>query len=139
MKKDIEFPKVEGVKLAIAKKESEFDTNNAPDNVEWAVYCINTNEFVIRNVLITSRGYGGEGDERKTSTLRHMIDAIKPHQSEVIEPIDPSVFDLFNEYWISYYVNDVIYDKKFVFPPFSTTETLLSDIKILHLKGILHE
>ena len=113
MKKDIEFPKVEGVKLAIAKKDTELD---AP---EWAVYCINTNEFVIRNVLITSRGYGGEGDDRKTSTLRHMIDAVKPHQTEIIEPIDPSVFDLFNEYWISYYVNDVIYDKKFVFPPFS--------------------
>ena len=68
-----------------------------------------------------------------------MIDAVKPHQTEIIEPIDPSVFDLFNEYWISYYVNDVIYDKKFVFPPFSTSETLLSDIKLLGLKGILHE
>ncbi len=133
MKKDIEFPKVEGVKLAIAKKDTELD---AP---EWAVYCINTNEFVIRNVLITSRGYGGEGDDRQTSTLRHMIDAVKPHQTEIIEPIDPSIFDLFNEYWISYYVNDVIYDKKFVFPPFSTSETLLSEIKLLGLKGILHE
>jgi len=33
----------------------------------------------------------------------------------LIEPIDPNVLHLNNEYWVSYYIGSQIYDKRFVF------------------------
>lgn len=134
MKKDIEFPKVVGVKVAIAQKINEVQ------QTEWYVYIINTNDFDLENVLITSQGYGEiDGEARKTSTLRHLIEHIPANEHALIEPIDPSVFQLCNEYWVSYYVEGKIFDKRFIFLPESVVEDNLIEIKQLSLKGILHE
>ncbi len=134
MKKDIEFPKVIGVKVAIAQKINEIQQN------EWYVYLLNTNDFDLENVLITSQGYGEiDGEARKTSTLRHLIEHVPANDHVLIEPIDPSVFQLCNEYWVSYYVEDKIFDKRFIFLPESVVEDNLIEIKQLSLKGILHE
>jgi hypothetical protein len=57
----------------------------------------------------------------------------------MVETIDPAVFHLFNEFWVSYYIGDTIYDKKFIFVPGSITESNLSYIPQLDMKGILHE
>ena len=134
MKKDIEFPKVVGVKVAIAQKINEIQQN------EWYVYLLNTNDFDLENVLITSQGYGEiDGEARKTSTLRHLIEHVPANDHVLIEPIDPSVFQLCNEYWVSYYVEDKIFDKRFIFLPESVVEDNLIEIKQLSLKGILHE
>jgi hypothetical protein len=134
MKKDIEFPKVVGVKVAIAQKINEIQ------QTEWYVYILNTNDFDLENVLITSQGYGEiDGEARKTSTLRHLIEHIPANDHALIEPIDPSVFQLCNEYWVSYYVEGKIFDKRFIFLPESVVEDNLIEIKQLSLKGILHE
>jgi hypothetical protein len=56
-----------------------------------------------------------------------------------IELIDPSVFHLNNEYWISYFIGSQIYDKKFIFVPETIIEQNLVQIPQLGLKGILHK
>jgi hypothetical protein len=62
-----------------------------------------------------------------------------PAQSTaVIEPIDPSVFHLNNEYWVSYYVDTQIYDKKFVFVPDTICDANIILVKELQLEGVLH-
>ncbi len=133
MKKDIEFPKVEGVEVAVARKP-------LPDEgYEWHVYLINRNDFEIDNILVTSKGYGQkDGESQKTSTIRQMIDKVEKQNFVIIERIEPDVFHLSNEYWISYYVDGQIYDKKFIFMPESIVETNLAQIDILELDGILH-
>ncbi|MGD1843656.1 MAG: hypothetical protein ACFB0B_22600 [Thermonemataceae bacterium] len=134
MKKDIEFPKVVGVKVAIVKKINELNQE------QWYAYLINTNDFGLDNVLITSQGYGEiEGEKRKTSTLRHLIEYVAPESHALIEPIDPVVFQLCSEYWVSYYIDRQIFDKKFIFLPETIIEDNLIEIKQLSLKGILHE
>ena len=131
MKKDIEIPKVVGVEVAVAKDEDS-DTG-------WRVYLINKNDFALANVLVASKGYGQlEGESRKTSTLRHMIGEIGPENYAAIEPIDPKLFVLANEYWVSYYVGNQIYDKKFVFVAGSLKEENCTKIKSLGKTGILH-
>jgi len=133
MKKDIEFPKVEGVEVAIARKPV------ANEEYDWHVYLINRNDFELNNILVTSKGYGQkDGEAQKTSTIRQMIDKVGEQSFVVIERIDPQVFHLSNEYWVSYYVDGKIYDKKFIFMPESIVDNNLSQIDMLELEGILH-
>ncbi len=133
MKKDIEIPRVENVTLAIAREK------NLLDHYEWKVYLINNNPFPIENTLVASKGYGEKnGELQRTSTLRHFLDMVPAQSATVIEPIDPSVFHLNNEYWVSYYVDTKIYDKKFVFVPDTICDANIILVKELQLEGVLH-
>jgi hypothetical protein len=133
MKKDIDFGSVEGIAVAIATNQNEEGQQT------WDVYLINNNNYHLDNVLITSKGYGViDGEEVKTSLLRHMFERIEPKSFVKIEPIDPAIFHINNEYWVSYYIDKKIYDKKFVFVPDSITEDNLIEISLLQLKGVLH-
>ncbi|MHC2993509.1 hypothetical protein OB13_18735 [Pontibacter sp. HJ8] len=133
MKKDIDFTPVEGVAVAIAA------TGEIPAERTWNVYFINNNSVPLDNVMITSKGYGLlDGEEVKTSVLRHMFEQVAPKSPVQVELIDPSVFHLNNEYWVSYYIDGKIYDKRFVFVPDSITEANLIEISMLQMQGVLH-
>ena len=133
MKKDIEFNTVEGVSIAIAPSLDESGEQF------WHVYLINNNNFPLDNVLVASKGYGVVDDvELKTSVLRHMFERVEPKSFVLVEPIDPAIFHINNEYWVSYYVANKIFDKKFVFVPDSITEDNLIDISLLQMQGVLH-
>lgn len=133
MKKDINFNRVEGISVAVALHRNELHAQ------EWNVYLLNYNPYPLENVLIASKGYGvSEGDAVKTSVLRHMFERVEARSFVQIEPIDPAIFHINNEYWVSYYIDREIYDKKFVFVPDSITEENLIDISMLQMQGILH-
>ncbi len=132
MKKDIDFSPVTGVKMAIAKEETASGT-------EWGVYIINLNLIELKNVLITSKGYGElNGEMKKTSTLRHMIGELKEQSVAKVESIDPTVFALNNEFWVSYYILDQIFDKKFIFTSGSFDPGFIKMIPEIGLEGVLH-
>ncbi|WP_339870355.1 hypothetical protein [uncultured Algoriphagus sp.] len=132
MKKDIDFSPVTGVKLAIAKEETASGT-------EWAVYIINLNLIELKNVMITSKGYGEiNGEVKKTSTLRHMLEELGEQSVAKVEPIDPAVFVLNNEFWVSYYIMDQIFDKKFIFTSGSFDPGFIKMIPEIGLEGVLH-
>ena len=133
MKEDIIRPEVKNVTVAIAKKTNELNTD------EWSVYLINQNDHDIENTLVTSTGYGEQGNEvQKTSTLRHFLQTVSANSAALIEPIQEELFHLNNEYWVSYYVESKIYDKKFIFLPETIKDENLTYIKELDAKGILH-
>jgi len=132
MIKDIDFHPVTGLKLAIAREEIK-------GNIEWSVYIINLNLIELNTVMITSRGYGTiDGEEKKTSTLRHMIQELGAQSIAKIEPIDPALFALTNEFWVSYYILDQIFDKKFIFVTGSMDPANIIHIHELGLPGVLH-
>ncbi len=133
MKKDISFYPVEGVRLAIVKKTNELNVE------EWSVHLINRNEFTLENVIVSSRGYGVKnGEQQKTSTLRHMFLKVESGTTVKIEPIDPALFHLNNEYWVSYFIGRQVYDKKYIFVPDSIRSENLSFIDELGAEGVLH-
>ncbi|PSR54789.1 hypothetical protein AHMF7605_15395 [Adhaeribacter arboris] len=133
MREDINFDPVEGVSIAVVNEPNEI---NVP---VWNVYLINQNNVYLDNVLVSSKGYGEyKGEEIKTSILRHMFEQIQPKSYAKIEPIDPAIFHIYNEYWVSYYIGRKIYDKKFVFVPDSIVEDNLIYIPLLGRKGVLH-
>ncbi len=133
MKKDIEIPEVRNVTLAVVREK------NVLNQDEWKVYLINNNEFPIEITLVASRGYGEkDGSEQRTSTLRHFLETVPAKSNTLIEPIDSNVLHLNNEYWVSYYVDTQIYDKRFVFVPDSICEENLVFIQGLEKEGVLH-
>ena len=133
MIRDIEIPEVKNVTVVIARKQQPGESD------EWKVYLINKNTFPIENALVASKGYGvKDGEEQQTSVLRHFIETVPAESAALVEPIDPAVFHLNNEYWVSYYIGTTIFDKRFVFVPDSIREDNLIFIKELDMKGILH-
>jgi hypothetical protein len=133
MIKDIEIPEVKNVTLAIARRKAIGEKD------EWIVYLINNNEHPIENTLVASKGYGEkDGEQQKTSTLRHFLETVPSNSAALVEPIDPAVFHLNNEYWVSYYIDKQIYDKRFVFVPETICEENLTFIKELDMEGVLH-
>ena len=133
MKKDINFIPVKDVQLAIVQERSE------SDDLLWRVHIMNKNKVSITNILISSKGYGEkDGEKQSTSILRHFIETIGPEESAIIEPIDPNLFHLFNEYWVSYYIDGQVFDKKFIFVPGSINEKNMSFIEMIDMDGVLH-
>jgi hypothetical protein len=135
MKKDIEFRPVEGVKITIARSFNE------ANEAEWDVYLINRLKTPINTVFVTSRGYGfdKDGNQVKTSQLRHFHKEVASEEIIKIEMITPDVFYLNNEYWVSYFIDSQVFDKKFIFVPESIKEENLIHIEQLNLQGVLHE
>ncbi len=133
MIKDIHVPVVKKVTLAVVCEK------NVLLQQEWRVYLINSNEVPIENTIVSSTGYGEKnGEQQKTSTLRHFLQTVPAYSSALVEPINSDVFHLNNEYWVSYYIGQQLFDKRFVFVPDTIREENLSFIKELEREGVLH-
>lgn len=132
MKKDLPENIVSDISIAVVL-ESE-----SPAGKVWNVYLINEKKVPIKNVMVSSKGYGVKDDkEVKTSILRHFIGDIDPRDYAKIEAIDEQVFGLTNEYWLSYYVDGVIYDKKYIFLPESIIDDNLIKVPVLNKPGVV--
>lgn len=124
------MPKVTGVKLCVGKSTNELGES------EWHVYLINKNLIELTNVMIVSKGYESlEKDARKTSTLRHMIEKVEAQNVVKVESISPEVFSFYNEFWVSYYIINEVFDKKFIIEPFQEFD--LDTIEEIELQGKL--
>ena len=122
---------VEGIVVAIVSETLDGESG-------WMVYLINLKNKELKNVLITSDGYGEVNDKRiKTSTLRHFIERIPPQSYSKVEPIMEDVFGLSNEYWVSFYLDDIIYDKRFVFLPETIIESNFITIPLINKRGVM--
>jgi hypothetical protein len=132
MIKDIKIPEVKNVTLAVAREKGSAEP-------AWKVYLINNNSFPIENTLVASKGYGEkDGEQQRTSVLRHYLETVPSNSVVLVEPIDPAVFHLNNEYWVSYYVGGQIFDKRFVFVPDAIREENITLIRELNMEGVLH-
>lgn len=131
MKKDIEIPKVEGVGIAVVK-EHDFE------EVDLMAYIINFNSYDLKNVMVSTKGYGRQDEKQiKTSSFSHFREEVKAQSAEALEPISDEVIGLNNEFFVTYYVDGVIHDKKFVFLPEVIQPGNFIDIKLLNKKGVL--
>ena len=135
MKEELKGPKVENVSVAVTEELIENEKS-------YYAYLINLRDDIMEGIIISSTGYGENtqtGETIKTSTLRHCIEVLLPNEAAKIEPIMPEVFGLSNEYWVSFWVDGVMYDKRFVFPAESISSTNMRKIHILGKKGVIIE
>lgn len=132
MRKDIEQPKVEGVAMAIVQ---QLDAEGEPG---WFVYLINTTDHTLLNVLVSSRGYGElGGEQRRTSEMRHHMETLGPRSWARIERIVEDVFPLSNQYWVSYHLDGVLYDRKYIFMPDSIQEENFTNVPLMNERGVM--
>jgi hypothetical protein len=134
MREELFGPKVENVGVAVVQEILE---NNEK---AYNVYLLNLRDDIMEGIIITSTGYGenvNTGERIRTSTLRHCLEIMLPNEAAKIEPIMEDVFGLANEYWVSFWVNDVMYDKKFVFLPETITEKNMKTIPVLGATGVI--
>jgi len=132
MKKDLPENIVEDIGIAVVLE------GETPESKSWYVYLINRKTETISNVLVSSKGYDfSDGKNIQTSMLRHFIGDIDGNSFAKIEPIDEALFGLTNEFWLSYYLNGIIYDKKFIFLPESIVDSNFVKVPIVNKPGVL--
>jgi len=130
MLKDLNFDPVTDVRVAIAK------TPEKTGESTFYLYLINGKSEDLKNVLVmTEATENADGSGRRTSKLRHFIELLGAEESIKVETVDPSVLGFHNRIWVSFYLGEQIYDKRFHIEPFKEWD--LEDLEDLNLKGKL--
>jgi len=134
MREELKGPVVENVRVVIIPETNE------EGGTQHYVYLLNLRDDIMEGIIITSRGYGIDvesGEKISTSTLRHSLEVLLPDEAAKIEPIMEEVFGLTNEYWVSFWADDVMYDKKFIFLPETINNANMIEVPKLGRKGIV--
>jgi hypothetical protein len=133
MKSDIIIPKVENVFLAAIQEWND----NFMDNV-WNVYLINDSDFKLDSVMVVSKAFGTvDGEMKKTSLLRHAFMEIESVSAVKIEMIEASVLALNNEFMVTFFIGNTLYDKKFTFRTNTINERAMEEVPVLFKNGVV--
>ena len=131
MKKDIEIPVVKNVSVAIIHEWNEEYLAK-----DWTVYIINERQEPIEMVLVVSKGFDGD---KKTSIMRHGIGVVGAKSFEKIEMLQEDLFALNNEFYVTFFADNKLYEKKFLFEKNTISEANLAPISVINKDGILAE
>lgn len=133
MKKDIEIPKSVDVFVAAVKEWNEDFQENS-----WYAYLINNNNEPLEMAIVVSKAYGTiDGEMRKTGTFRHAFKEIPAKSYLKIELLENNVLQLNNEFVVTYFLNNKLFDKTFVFKTNTINDKALSDIPTMKERGVL--
>ncbi|MCM4166664.1 hypothetical protein KCTC52924_01511 [Arenibacter antarcticus] len=129
MKKDIEIPLVKDVHLAAVHEwNEEFLEKN------WNTYIINNRDTPIETVIAVSTGYKGD---QKTSTMRHGLGDIPAKSSKRIEVLQEEILAFTNEFFVTYFADNKLYEKRFVFEKNSIKEDNFITLPVMELDGVM--
>ncbi len=131
MKKDIQIPEVTNVFMAIVK---EYNPTFQCD--DWNVYLINNKSIDLEMVLIVSYGFD---EKNKTSLMRKKIEKLPANSFAKIELIQPEIFKLNNEFKITFFVGNQLFEKTFLFAKNTIKDGALRIVKELNKKGLIVE
>jgi len=133
MKKDIIIPEVENVFLAAVQEWND-------DFMEkvWYVHLVNDSDFQLDGVMVVSKAFGTlDGEMKKTSLLRHAFTEIPPVAVVKVEMIESSVLALNNEFMVTFFIGNTLYDKKYIFKANSINESAVEEVPILFVDGVI--
>jgi len=128
VKKDIEIPIAKDVYVAAIHEWNEEFLSK-----DWNAYIINNRTTQIDMVLIVSKGYNGE---RKTSLIRHAIGVVDAKSFQKIEMLQEDVLALKNEFFVTFYADDKLYEKRYIFPKNTVNQQNLSLLPIVEKEGV---
>ena len=129
MKKDIPFHSASQVGIAL--------TPILEDGV-WEVYLINMKDRMIKDIIVNSKGYGEvEGKRIETQTMRYFLPYLGKENAQKIELMHQDLMQVANEYWITFYIDGNIYEKKVVFVQGSIAEDYFTNIPVLEKRGVM--
>jgi len=129
VKRDINIPEVKGVYLAAVK---QFNKDFRAE--EWNAYLINDRDDPLEIVLIVSRGYS---DKDQTSVMRHKIEKLPSKSFAKVEFLQEEVLALNNEFQVTFFAENKMFEKKFLFRKNTINEKALRELPLIPEKGIL--
>lgn len=133
MKSDITIPKVENVFMAAVQEWSD----DFMDKV-WYVYLVNDSDFDLDSVMVVSKAFGTiKGEMKKTSLLRHAFIKVPSVSVIKVEMVEQSVLALNNEFMVTYFIGNTLYDKKFIFRTNTINERATEEVPILFVNGVI--
>jgi len=133
LKKDINIPEVENVFIAAVQEWSD-------DFMEkvWYAYLVNDSDFNLDSVMIVSKAFGTiDGEMKKTSLLRHAFIKIPAVSVVKIEMLEKSVLALNNEFMLTFFIGNTLYDRKFIFRANTITPEYVEEVPILFVDGVI--
>ncbi|RZJ80237.1 MAG: hypothetical protein EOO20_26180, partial [Chryseobacterium sp.] len=78
-----------------------------------------------------------DGEMRKTSLLRHAFVEVPPVSAVKIELVEDSVLALDNQFMVTYFINNVLYDKTYIFKANTIDEDNTEEVPVLFKDGIM--
>lgn len=129
MKKDIEIPIVKDVHIAIIQK---WDNNML--NKNWYAYLINNRNTTIELALIVSKGYN---ETKKTAVFRHNLGTLEVKSFKKIENLQEELFALNNEFFLTFFSDNKLYEKKFLFKENTINQKNTTTILLINKEGFL--
>jgi hypothetical protein len=133
MKKDIIIPEVENVFLAAVQEWSD-------DFMEkvWYIYLVNDSDFNLDSVMVVSKAFGTiDGEMKKTSLLRHAFIEVPAVTFVKVEMVEKSVLALNNEFMVTFFIGNTLYDRKFTFRANSITPDYVEEVPLLFVDGVI--
>ncbi len=133
MKSDIIIPVVENVFLAAVQEWSD-------DFMEkvWYAYLVNDSDYNLDSVMVVSKAFGTiDGEMKKTSLLRHAFIEVPSVSVVKIEMLEKSVLVLNNEFMVTFFIGNQLYDRKFIFKANSITPDYVEEVQILFVDGVI--
>jgi hypothetical protein len=133
MKKDIIIPVVKNVHIvALYEYNDDFLDNT------WNIYLINNSNQLIESVMVVSSAFGMiDGEKRKTSSLRHAFTIIQPYEFAKIEMIESSLLSFTNEFMVTFFIGNTLYDKKFAFAKDTLNDKFLTPLPLFNKNGVM--
>lgn len=133
MKKDIIIPEVKNVYVVAVKEWNEDFQENS-----WYAYLVNDSDVNLEMAIVVSKAYGLiNGEQRKTAVFRHAFNEVPAKSFIKIELLENNVLKLNNEFIVSYFMENKLYDKSFVFRTNTINDKATTDIPVMNKKGIL--
>jgi hypothetical protein len=133
MKADITIREVENVFIAVVQEWSD-------DFMEkvWYAYLVNDSDFNLDGVMVVSKAFGTiDGEMKKTSVLRHAFVEVPAVSVVKIEMVEKSLLVLNNEFMVTFFIDNKLYDKKFIFKSNLINENDTEEVPILFVEGVM--
>jgi len=106
-----------------------FEYNDIYKTDDWNVYIINQKDIHIEMVVIVSKGFS-----KKKQTK---IDVLSANSFAKVEWMQPELFKLTNQFQVTFFANNTLYDKTFTFKKNTIQENGLKLIPEINKRGIL--
>ena len=128
MRKDIQIPEVTNIKMAVV-----YEYNDVYKTDDWNVYIINNKNVDLEMMVIVSQGFS---KTKTTSLLRKKIEKLPANSFAKIELIQPELFKLNNRFQVTFFEENTLFDKTFIFKENSIKESALRMIPELKKRGV---
>jgi hypothetical protein len=133
MQKDINIPEVKNVFVAAVNQWNDDFMANV-----WNVYLVNDSDDDLHDIMVVSKAFGTiEGEMRKTSLLRHAFVEIPAVSAVKVEMIEDSVLALNNEFMLTFFIGNTLYDRKYIFTANSISENNAEEVPVLFKDGVV--